>query len=1301
MILTPSPKLQTRPVVLNDRNQVLAAVARSGSALRNVSEELKADKQIVLTAIMQDGRALASASWTLRNDKEIVLAAIQQDRRALEFASPELKNDKEIVLAAVQKYGLALEFASPSLQNDQAIVDVAVRQNGYALRFASEELKKGKELVLAAVKVNGLALKYASPELRNDKDVVVAAVKQNGWALKYASEELHNDREIVLVAVVQDGRALEYATEELQNNRDIVLPAVQQNGWALQCASEELRKDKDIVLAAVVQNGRALQYAGDNLKKDKEVVLAAVVQDGRALEFVSPELRNDKDTVLPAVQQNGYVLKYASPALQKDPVIVSTSLERQGLTLQSASPELRQDKDFMLVAVKHNGRALQFASKELQNDTELVLAAVRQSGLALQYAGPELKRDKDVVLAALKQSSAALRFGGEELKNDKDIVSAAIAQNGSALQYASPSLQNDRDIVLAATQRDTMALQFASKELKRDKEFILAALKHNGTALLFASPELQNNKEVVYAAVQQDLSILRYASPALLKDREFMLNCVQQQIQYFSQIKTQIEELTDSETESHFSFPLSEFSEPDQAIWPVDELAEENARLHTEIDELKDQLAKLRSTQVLLQNYSPDSPNQLAYIKAKISGPTLDEKSVEVEMMINPGMSISLAPLMVLVNELDLNPGSNDLITVVGLGGGSTELIPFDVYIQIEGLPKMLIRLRCPLRSQQGPGQWILGQDFLKFFRHTWIGGSHVDLELLPTDNPPTRPESSNLLSNQDLKTPDHSTTESEHPLRTGSVNSESSLNQPRYNSSASGDFQEEKLRNDGLMRDPLQQLVIPENVSSSENMDLPIPESVDCLILGREDRTPETSKENFNALYKQYGIPSVVKFLPLSHGFPDTSKLQIQWLTSNLQITWDFLGVDWTHPTEVDPLVNLIIQKLQLPVIYQHLPLERNHRNLILHQSPQEFVLQNGNWKLIEVAETDGQQRIKKFREKYNKYIQDQHQPPLEIGNYIVIEEGKEIEKYDSYAEAHQYMEDHEEAFGFTYYGMEVTPTEIHVIRATGGFGGNPHLASIHNRIDIFNNIHTKTYYGYIKMRLVFKPRTTDTILGGQWSHLKQVFISMNRPPTPRNNREMIEIYMMIDTGARVSVGPESILSYLGLRTEDVPDLRGFDGRSHKASQVGLSIELVDQEPSPPEITIPIQMNYRKTETVYTDSQRMDDIKDCNQWLLGQDYLRYFKHLWTGNSYVDLALLQRYLNTNQTFKEMTPYHEAFENSRDLYSINKVDRHENLITGMRSECAECKNSVAKIKILEQRLLETHQINPAPLSGVLE
>ena len=54
----------------------------------------------------------------------------KENGKSIKQVSKDLRNDKEVALKAVDKYGENLQLISEKLQNDRDIVLIAVEQNG-------------------------------------------------------------------------------------------------------------------------------------------------------------------------------------------------------------------------------------------------------------------------------------------------------------------------------------------------------------------------------------------------------------------------------------------------------------------------------------------------------------------------------------------------------------------------------------------------------------------------------------------------------------------------------------------------------------------------------------------------------------------------------------------------------------------------------------------------------------------------------------------------------------------------------------------------------------------------------------------------------------------------------------------------------------------------------------------------------------------------------------------------------------------------------------------------------------------
>ena len=114
--------------------------------LKFTSIELKADREVVMEAIRKDGSALQFASVEHKADRVIVLAAVRKNGTALRFVSDAFKADGEIAAAAVKQTGIALKYASVTLQDDIEIVLVALSsdmQRWGGCSYASDALRSG------------------------------------------------------------------------------------------------------------------------------------------------------------------------------------------------------------------------------------------------------------------------------------------------------------------------------------------------------------------------------------------------------------------------------------------------------------------------------------------------------------------------------------------------------------------------------------------------------------------------------------------------------------------------------------------------------------------------------------------------------------------------------------------------------------------------------------------------------------------------------------------------------------------------------------------------------------------------------------------------------------------------------------------------------------------------------------------------------------------------------------------------------------------------------------------------------
>jgi hypothetical protein len=104
---------------------LLAARYSCGDFLRNVSDDLRRDRQLVCAMLTSGAhRAFVHASACLRGDKEIVLWALTYSscKDTLHHMATRLWNTKDIVMAAVRRHKDHLKMASETLRRDPDVL---------------------------------------------------------------------------------------------------------------------------------------------------------------------------------------------------------------------------------------------------------------------------------------------------------------------------------------------------------------------------------------------------------------------------------------------------------------------------------------------------------------------------------------------------------------------------------------------------------------------------------------------------------------------------------------------------------------------------------------------------------------------------------------------------------------------------------------------------------------------------------------------------------------------------------------------------------------------------------------------------------------------------------------------------------------------------------------------------------------------------------------------------------------------------------------------------------------------------
>ena len=91
-------------------------------------------------------------SSKLRDDKEVVMIAVKKDGSALEVASDRLKDNFEVVMTAVKNCGYALDFASDRLKDNEEIVSNSLDE-GSNIIYASERIRNDRNFIIESAKI--------------------------------------------------------------------------------------------------------------------------------------------------------------------------------------------------------------------------------------------------------------------------------------------------------------------------------------------------------------------------------------------------------------------------------------------------------------------------------------------------------------------------------------------------------------------------------------------------------------------------------------------------------------------------------------------------------------------------------------------------------------------------------------------------------------------------------------------------------------------------------------------------------------------------------------------------------------------------------------------------------------------------------------------------------------------------------------------------------------------------------------------------------------------------------------------
>lgn len=132
-------------------------------------------------------------------DREVVISVLEKSAENVSEISDELKADKEVMFIAMREDPIYMVYASKELKDDKEFVLQAIEAGCCSMHQISERLSNDRELAMRCVEINGLDLWALNEKFKDDREIVAAAIKHNVDGLRYASERLQNEMEFLLL----------------------------------------------------------------------------------------------------------------------------------------------------------------------------------------------------------------------------------------------------------------------------------------------------------------------------------------------------------------------------------------------------------------------------------------------------------------------------------------------------------------------------------------------------------------------------------------------------------------------------------------------------------------------------------------------------------------------------------------------------------------------------------------------------------------------------------------------------------------------------------------------------------------------------------------------------------------------------------------------------------------------------------------------------------------------------------------------------------------------------------------------
>ncbi|WP_422452355.1 DUF4116 domain-containing protein [Endozoicomonas sp. ALC066] len=161
-------------------------------------QSLGNNKEKVRDILLRDG--LKYASQRIRNDKDLVIATLARHPDSLKYVSEELQNVAEVVMHTITKDGCYLQYASPTLQDDEKVVIAAVTNSSGALKYASERIRSDKNIIKTLIAINVNNLIYVNKTILEDPEYMLDLIAKDSAAFIFVAPELKQNEAFIEAA---------------------------------------------------------------------------------------------------------------------------------------------------------------------------------------------------------------------------------------------------------------------------------------------------------------------------------------------------------------------------------------------------------------------------------------------------------------------------------------------------------------------------------------------------------------------------------------------------------------------------------------------------------------------------------------------------------------------------------------------------------------------------------------------------------------------------------------------------------------------------------------------------------------------------------------------------------------------------------------------------------------------------------------------------------------------------------------------------------------------------------------------